>query len=301
MKRFGKFLLILICAQASLRGNTEAISEYIASLKEGLNSYLPVSELPKRLQLSQEDIEARGRQEIASFISCNVWKGGYCEGNPLNPHGASVSGFAFMDYKGQRLSPLYVCYLECIEPYVMGKDVLEIGPGQGGWSRAILSRYPRSFTCVDGLSAEHNEFWKHVGYRDNARYVQVSDFSLSQIADDSIDYVFSFGAFCHISPLLIREYLKNLYPKLRHGAQCFIAYADYAKYAEYYAKQYGDINPNIVVEDEFEHYHQPPGCGRWYHLGIDRAEAMLSELGYTVISADMQANERDPIMHFVKP
>ena len=51
-----------------------------------------------------------------------------------------------------------------------------------------------------------------LGYdkKDKITYFQVDDFSLDCIPSNSLDYVFSYDVFCHISYPGQREYLKNL-------------------------------------------------------------------------------------------
>ena len=210
-----------------------------------------------------------------------------------------------MNYKGGMVSPLYICYAECIKPFVNGNtNVLEIGPGRGAWSRAIIKLNPCSLICIDALSAEHNQFWNFVGNYKNITYFQIKDFLLNELKDDSIDFVFSFGTFCHISPLMCYEYFKNLYKKLRSGAQGFIMYADFDKKCKfastYNMPQMCDKKHDELWLYQYEKTSDFIGPG-WYHLGIDRAQAMFEELGYEVINKDVNINERDPILHFRKP
>lgn len=257
---------------------------------------VPLNTMKETLQLTKQDIYNRGKSEIAAFVSSGVWKGGYYEGDPQDPHGDS-SYHKKMSYKGQQYNPLFICYSECIAPYVFDKDVLELGPGKGAWTKAIFSHHPKSITCVDALPAEYNEFWEYVGVNDAINYFQIQDFNLSEIPDESIDYVFSFGVFCHISPLLVQEYLKNLYPKLRKGALCFIMYADYDK-KNLFAQKF-DMNQFEAKSNDLYYFRNKPSpC--WYHLGKERMNDALIEIGYKVISPDIEVNARDPIAFFIK-
>jgi hypothetical protein len=40
------------------------------------------------------------------------------------------------------------------------------------------------------------------------------------------------------------------------------------------------------------------GLGGWFHLSVDRACDMLEGAGFTIVSRDVGANLRDPIIHF---
>lgn len=259
---------------------------------------MPLSEIKAQLQMSENDIYTRSTLEISTFVTSGIWKGGYYEGNPQDPEG-NCSYPVKMLLDNREVNALYVCYLKCIIPYVFDKDVLELGPGRGAWSRAILSLKPKSFQCLDALPAEYNCFWDNIKKMENIHYHQIFDLSLSEIQDNSIDYVFSFGTFCHISPLLIQVYLQNLYPKLRNGAKCMIMYADFDKKNHYSAK-YNQINEYGAKEDALSYYRKNPVPGAWYHMGKERMQHTLTEIGYNVISADVEANNRDPIVYFVK-
>jgi phospholipid N-methyltransferase len=174
---------------------------------------------------------------------------------------------------------------------------LEIGPGRGCWTKAIFQLNPKSITCIDALSAAHNQFWKYVGSSEKITYHQIKDFSLDCIQNNSIDFVFSFGTFCHISPIMIYEYFKSIYKKLRPGAEGFVMYADYDKYnkcAEKYHTNYhwDKQNDLLIMQQKIK--------PTWYHMGIERAQQTLLELGYEVITADTNVNERDPVIHFRK-
>ena len=43
-----------------------------------------------------------------------------------------------------------------------------------------------------------------------------------------------------------------------------------------------------------------PNPIRWWHAGTERTAAMLGDLGYDVIEADMGIDPRSPIVHFRK-
>lgn len=268
---------------------------------------LPISLIKEKLNLTDEDLYSRGKNEIKWFVDSNVWQGGYLEGDPLNPHGGS-SYVVFMNYKGQQVSPLYACYSECIKPFIDSNvDVLEIGPGSGAWTKAILTLKPKSLVCLDALSAQHNRFWDYIGYRNNVTYIQIKDFLLNELKDDSIDFVFSFGTFCHISSLMCYEYFKHLFKKLRKGAKIFIMYADFDK-RNSFAHKYNLPNHRIENIDELSFFQYQketgnfmPAWSTWYHLGIERAQAMFQELGYDVIANDINVNERDPVVYCCKP
>jgi len=259
-------------------------------------------------------IESRLSGEIKSFDK--VWKDGYFEGEVLDPVGYSTYGP--LGY----ISVLYALYLISIKPHVNQETVaLEIGPGRGAFSKAILKHTPRELWCLDAVSAEDNKFYEYTGNYENVKYIQVEDFSCSMLPENHFNYFFSFGALCHVSFDGITQYLKNLYPKLQQGAECFIMVADYDKYNQsldnienlsvfkylpfqkiirlnwmLYKRQ---ISKWLTYRRTYPET-QEPVPGRWYHAGIKQTCTLLESLGYTVISEDLGVNQRDPVIYFKK-
>ena len=99
------------------------------------------------------------------------------------------------------------------------------------------------------------------------------------------------------------EYLKNLYPKLKKGSECFIMIADPDKYIDQNG-QYklmtsaGFVDWGLFVDD----YDGDPVAGRWYFYGIDRFCALLNKYNYNLLSKDVigKYDIRSPIIHFTK-
>lgn len=254
--------------------------------------------------------------EIQSFQ--DLWQGGYYEGDPLDPRSGSnyPLEFSFM-------SVLHVTYLACIKPYVNSNTrALEIGPGRGAWTKAMLKSGASEIYCLDALSAEHNGFWEYLQNPKNVKYFQVSDFECRDVPDDTFDYLFSFGCLCHVSPEGVEAYFRNLYPKLRKGAQGFVMIADYEKYNRAVEQgKSGGIAQNmfrakrllpIRLQMRFlESIFYPKlktleesgeaAPGRWYNLGVKEACRMLQQYGYEIVDPDMDVNYRDPVIHFRKP
>jgi phospholipid N-methyltransferase len=260
---------------------------------------------------------ARHKAELEVFQG--LWKGGYFEGDPLDP--MAPSGYGPFGY----ISCLHVTYLLCIRPYVDERTrVLEIGPGRGAWTKCFVERNAKQIWALDALSAEHNGFWEYVGHKPTVRYFQVEDSLCTGVPDASIDYVFSFGTLCHLSPQVINDYMKSVFIKMRPGAVGFVMIADYTKWNSMLASEakfsisrsfigkrllpirllwrslYSFVKPHRFsywAENEDD----TPRPGRWYDLGTATAVEMLRAIGFTVIDPDVGVNHRDPIIHFEKP
>lgn len=264
--------------------------------------------------MNENIIQQRLSDEIKSFN--NVWKGGYFEGEVLDPVGYSTYGP--LGY----VSILYATYLTTIKPYITAESVaLEIGPGRGAFTKAILKHSPKEIWCLDAVSAEQNNFFEYIGKNERIKYFQVSDFSCSMLPENYFSYLFSFGTLCHVSFEGITKYFTNLYPKLKKGAECFIMIADYDKYNacmnninnlsifknlpfnklitlnwKLYKKRFKNI---LSIRRSYSENDQPVP-GRWYNAGVKKTCELLTSLGYLVVSEDIGIIQRDPVIHFRK-
>ncbi|HXU05220.1 MAG TPA: class I SAM-dependent methyltransferase [Polyangia bacterium] len=255
------------------------------------------------------------------------WKGGYYEGDPLDPFGES--SYAQMGF----VSVLHAVYQVCIKPYVTSEtNVLEIGPGRGAWTKTMLAA--KEIWCVDVNTPEHNNFWQHVGEanRDKVRYLRVRDFSCSDLPDDHFDVLFSFGTFCHIPVEGQRDYLRNLLGKMRKGGVATIMVADFDKYNAA-VRAYGNLSVSFrrypaalkfgrklfdagrALRDVVYLLarRRPPGVlfdpmrlrdeavversqGAWFHAGTDRTCRFAQSVGWEVVSPDVGLCVRDPLI-----
>lgn len=253
-----------------------------------------------------------------------AWSGGYFEGNPLDP--MAPSGYGVYGYN----SILYTVYLTCIRNYLNSETTaLEIGPGRGAWTKTFLSRGCKLVYAVDAAPAAHTHFWEYVGVTDRARYIQSTDLTLSEVPDNSVDYFFSFGVFCHLKPEMCELYVASLARKMRAGSHGFLMIADYDKYN--YCLDHADQLsikrvfaarklllparigywlswtflrfkadlPRLNKAGDMDGSRDLSTTG-WYHWGIDRACESLRREGFQVIERDTEVISRDPVIHFTK-
>jgi len=254
-------------------------------------------------------VDDRLKEELASFQK--LWRGGYFEGDPLNPLGPSAYGTLNF------ISILHATYLRCIKPYISSDTVaLEIGPGRGAWTRCMLGA--REIYALDALSAAHNGFFEFLGHPRNVKYFQVTDFACVCLPDDHFNFMFSHGCLCHVSFDGIEQYARNIFPKMRSGSDCFWMVADYPKYNRtnltlsiwdslarivpaagrpliaQLKQMSAEFRPEPLEED------MQPSPGRWFNAGIARTCEMLESVGYQVVDRDVGTNIRDPIIYFRK-
>jgi len=152
--------------------------------------------------------------------------------------------------------------------------VFEIGCGGGFWT-PILAKAAKSVHANDIQTAEYNRFWERCPNINNITYHHVSNFKVDYLEDNSIDVVFSYGVLCHVSRTGTREYLKNLRRKITKTGKLILMYADAAKYA----KAGGTVKEGP----------------RWDWLGIENFCKMAKDLGYKIVTEDLQIDPRFPI------
>ncbi|MGH7114553.1 MAG: class I SAM-dependent methyltransferase [Stellaceae bacterium] len=98
-----------------------------------------------------------------------------------------------------------------------GAEVLEIGPGAGRWTEALLARAKRliavdiSETCIELC---RRKFAASV----NATFLKTSGCELGSVANRSIDALWSFDVFVHINCREAAEYVREFARTMRPGA-----------------------------------------------------------------------------------
>lgn len=105
-----------------------------------------------------------------------------------------------------------------------GGAVLEIGPGGGRWSETIVQRADR-LVLVDVAERVLDLCRERFAAAANVEYVLTGGSSLQDVADDSIDLVWSFDAFVHIAPLDVASYLSEVSRVLKPGGRAVIHHA----------------------------------------------------------------------------
>ena len=202
-----------------------------------------------------------------------LWEDGYHHtGEVMNPANSASDGGQGVTY--------YEIYRGGVQPFVVpDSNVLEIGPGRGSWTKALLRA--QEVWALDAKSLENNRIMDYLGSPKNLRYVQVSDFECADLSEDYFDFLFSYGVFCHIPWDGIAAYMRNLYPKLKTGAPGIISISDDKK------------NPDGINYGEWY-----PGC--FVPNNSERMSELLTEIGYTVHDPDFLKCLRDSIVKFEK-
>ncbi len=234
------------------------------------------------------------KKEIDSFQ--NIWHGGYRTG--------------YSKKRGQDRLEDYLA------KNLQGSSFLEIGPGGGQWTKFVynLNLFEKIY-CIDVLSAEHNKFWENLGTesKNSIEYLQAFDFKLSEIPNNSIDFVFSYDVFCHTSLSTLEQYLDSLFKKCKQNARLLIMYADPKKYLssepenKYHVVTYLPENKFIykfsnkyLIEDALTDSNAEPSEGRWYWIGKSSFTELVKSKGFNIVNEDINTDKTNVITLFIK-
>lgn len=119
------------------------------------------------------------------------------------------------------------------------KVSLEIGCGAGYWTN-FLQEHSRKTYAIDLIPRPSN-IHRDVEYIEN----QNQQYNCNYIESNSLDFVFSFGVFCHLSLDANDKYLQDIIRVLKPNANALLFYADEIGLQKFYN------DPNIKSVDIF--------------------------------------------------
>lgn len=172
-------------------------------------------------------------------------------------------------------------------PYLKSDSmVLELGPGRGSWSRAILKSIPNGkLTTLDFQDVRN--WLKPEKLNGRLNCIQVSDNTFNSVADNSFDFFWSFGVLCHNNTTDIKEILTNSLPKMKKGAYAVHLYGDWEK-----LDKWGWNKGKVPME-----FASKPDDEIWWPRNNQKIMSNIAtEAGWEVISPDLGIVERDSII-----
>ena len=125
-----------------------------------------------------------------------------------------------------------------IKKYLPAESVLEIGAGHGRWSEYLL-RYCDQLHLNDISNNCLNYCRQRFVQNDNVSFYKTEGAKLTEIKDNSIDFVFSFDSLVHADLGVIESYIAEINRVLKKGGHAFIHHSNF--------HQYGDV--------DYEHNH----------------------------------------------
>lgn len=116
-----------------------------------------------------------------------------------------------------------------IHSFLPSSVILEIGPGFGRWSRFLKDHCSKlifvdlSEKCIEACRSKFKD-------SPNIEYYVNDGRSLAQIADESLDFVFSFDSLVHAEADVIEAYMAQLSRKLKPKGAVFIHHSNLGDY-----------------------------------------------------------------------
>ncbi|MDG1874560.1 MAG: class I SAM-dependent methyltransferase [Mariniblastus sp.] len=164
--------------------------------------------------------------------------------------------------------------------------VMELGPGNGAWSRAILQHIPNGkLITVDYQDV--TQWLDPEQFEGRLECHQVNENSFSCIEDGSIDFFWSMGVLCHNNQKHIGEILRNARPKLKPGKFACHQYANWDK-----LEQYGWRRGGVPAE-----FQQMADDEIWWPRNNQMNMVSLSvDAGWTVVRPDLKLLQRDGVI-----
>jgi SAM-dependent methyltransferase len=140
---------------------------------------------------------------------------------------------------------------------IKDKVVVEIGCGAGYWTK-FLCENSSFVNAVDVIPKLNLPYQNYCYYENEDR-----QFCCPYLQDESVDFVFSFGVFCHFSQFACEEYLKDIKRILRKDGTAILMYADKKGLRKFHANEsisvasiFGDAidydNPDVFVKKHFD-------------------------------------------------
>lgn len=178
-------------------------------------------------------------------------------------------------------------FFKAIYPYIKpNSTVLELGPGKGSWSRAILKYIPHGkLHTVDFQDVE--KWLKPENYSGRLICHRVKDNSFSFCENEQFDFFWSFGVLCHNNKEDIKELFLNSLPKMKPGGIAVHQYADWKK-LEVYGWERGQVPLEFkdLPDDEIW----------WPRNDRETMTSLATNTGWTVITPDLDLIKRDSII-----
>lgn len=261
-------------------------------------------------------------QEIKAFKDAQLWGDGFMDADPLLP--LSWSSYSSTGF----VSVYHAIYLACIRPYMpAGARVMEIGPGLGAWTRALIERGASRVYALDVQPRSADGIDRLLGpLIDRLTYIEVSDFEGEGVPDGEIDFFWTFGTFVHLSIEAQAAYLRTISRKLRPGAHGFIQFADMdvwnrvvtdsalhihewigrviggekGEAIKQELSTYPVIAPRETIPEHVRNW-SVIAPGRYFYVGTERLSTAIADAGLEVVERNVLSNLRDPVIHFRKP
>lgn len=179
-----------------------------------------------------------------------------------------------------------------VRPYLHpSSKVLELGPGKGSWSRAIL-------TCIPDGELHTVDFQDVTRWLSPDTYTgrltchHVQDNSFQKLPGAYFDLFWSFGVLCHNESASILEILQSARRTMKRGGVSIHQYGDWIKLEQFGWNRGGVPQTFKTQRDE----------NIWWPRNDQQAMTKLArEAGWDVLCADLNLLRRDSLIFLRNP
>ena len=131
-----------------------------------------------------------------------------------------------------------------LRPYLTGGAVLEIGPGGGRWT-AVIQTLARQVYVLDVARRPLEVCRERFKANTNIQYI-LGDGCSIPLGNASVDGIWSYDVFVHISPVDARSYVRDFARVLRPGAYAVIHHPGSASTTERVREHRSDLTDQLV-------------------------------------------------------
>jgi len=163
--------------------------------------------------------------------------------------------------------------------------VLELGPGRGSWSKAILKYIPEGVLHTVDFQ-DVSKWLKPENYNGRLVNHKVENNDFTCVEDGTFDFFWSFGVLCHNNKDNILEVLRNALPKMKLGGIAVLQHSDWDK-LDIYGWKKGAI--------PLEFRNKPDDEIWWPRNSKETMVNLAMQAGWTVVCDDLDLVKRDSI------
>ena len=166
-----------------------------------------------------------------------------------------------------------------------GSTCLEIGCGDGYFTKEWLVPLFEKLYAIDlRPSARELSGCPKVTYLEAGD----RDYTCSGVPDQSVDFVYSFGCFCHLPVSACASYLKSFRRVMRPGAAAVIMFANWNRH------------PSLRMMEKPEQYAEENNGMDWFFNNEQFSRKLIESAGFTNFK-DLKPDFRDTLAYFENP